>query len=268
MRRWREDDREPFAAMNADPEVMRYFPAPLDRAASDALVDRIEDLFGRQGFGLWALEVAGPEPGHAELAGPDSGSTDPAGPELAGPDPVGPELAGPDPVGPDPVGPEPASTEPASTELAGPELASTGEFIGFTGLNPMPPGVPGAGGLEVGWRLARHAWHHGYATEAAMAAAGVAFEGAGVAEIWSMTAVANVPSQAVMRRLGMTLHTRFDHPAIEAGHPLRPHVAYRLARSSQPGWRSAPRHGSPHRSRVGTSVPSRHIPSENQEISR
>jgi hypothetical protein len=87
-----------------------------------------------------------------------------------------------------------------------------------------------------------------------------------------MTATANVPSQAVMRRLGMTLHTRFDHPAIEAGHPLRPHVAYRLARSSQSasqsGWQSAPRHGSQHRSRVGTSVPPRHIPSENQEISR
>ena len=40
LRRWREDDREPFAAMNADPEVTRYFPAPLDRVASDALVDR------------------------------------------------------------------------------------------------------------------------------------------------------------------------------------------------------------------------------------
>ena len=190
MRRWREDDRAPFAAMNADPEVMRYFPAPLDRAASDALVDRIEDLFGRQGFGLWALEVAGPEPA----------STQPAGPE--------------------PAGPEPAGTE----------SASTGEFIGFTGLNPMPPGVPGAGGLEVGWRLARHAWHHGYATEAARAAAGVAFEGAGLAEIWSMTAAANVPSQAVMRRLGMTLHTHFDHPRVAAGHPLRAHVAYRLPR--------------------------------------
>jgi RimJ/RimL family protein N-acetyltransferase len=248
MRRWREDDRGPFATMNADPEVMRYFPAPLDRAASDALVDRIEDLFGRQGFGLWALEVAGPEPDHAELAGTDPASTDPAST--------------------DPAGPELASTGPASTGPASTEPASTGELIGFTGLNPMPPGVPGAGGLEVGWRLARHAWHHGYATEAAMAAAGVAFEGAGVAEIWSMTATANVPSQAVMRRLGMTLHTRFDHPAIEAGHPLRPHVAYRLARSSQSGWQSAPRHGSQHRSRVGTSVPSRHIPSENQEISR
>jgi RimJ/RimL family protein N-acetyltransferase len=186
MRRWREADREPFAAMNADPEVMRYFPAPLDRAASDAMVDRIEDLFRRQGFGLWALEMA---------------STAVAAPELA------------------------------STELASTELASTGEFIGFTGLNPMPDGVPGAGGMEVGWRLARHAWHQGYATEAAAASAGVAFQGAGLAELWSITAVLNEPSQAVMRRLGMTLDAYFDHPKVETGHPLRPHVAYRLHRS-------------------------------------
>ena len=40
MRRWQHGDREPFAALNADPHAMRFFPAPLDRAASDALVDR------------------------------------------------------------------------------------------------------------------------------------------------------------------------------------------------------------------------------------
>jgi RimJ/RimL family protein N-acetyltransferase len=191
MRRWQEADRGPFAALNAHPEVMRYFPAPLDRAASDALVDRIEDLFQRQGFGLWALEVAAPEFASTEFASPEF----------------------------------------ASPELAGPGLPSPGEFIGFTGLSPMPAGVPGAGGMEVGWRLARAAWHHGYATEAATAAAGVAFGGAGLAEIWSMTAVANAPSQAVMRRLGMTPHARFDHPGVEAGHPLRPHIAYHLTRS-------------------------------------
>src|SRR5262249_19563830 len=58
MRRWRDADRRPFAAMNADPEVMRYFPAALDRTASDEYIDRIEVLFERQGFGLWALEEA------------------------------------------------------------------------------------------------------------------------------------------------------------------------------------------------------------------
>ena len=49
MRRWLESDRAPFAALNADPETMRFFPWTLDRAASDALVDRIEMWFDRQG---------------------------------------------------------------------------------------------------------------------------------------------------------------------------------------------------------------------------
>jgi RimJ/RimL family protein N-acetyltransferase len=170
MRRWRDTDRAPYAAMNADPAVMRYFPATMDRAASDASIDRIEELFDVQGFGLWALEVAG-----------------------------------------------------------------TGAFIGFTGLNPMPVGVPGAGGMEVGWRLAEHSWHQGYATEAARAAVDVGFSGAGLDQIWSMTAVLNEPSQAVMRRIGMTLYAWFDHPKIADSHPLRRHVLCRLPRpGSQP----------------------------------
>ena len=41
LRQWREDDRGPFAAMNADPDVMRHFPSLLDRATSDALLDRL-----------------------------------------------------------------------------------------------------------------------------------------------------------------------------------------------------------------------------------
>ncbi|HEY9424520.1 MAG TPA: GNAT family N-acetyltransferase, partial [Microterricola sp.] len=61
LRRWTDADREPFARMNADPAVMEHFPAVLDRAASDALIDRIEagferNGFGRGGFGLWAVE--------------------------------------------------------------------------------------------------------------------------------------------------------------------------------------------------------------------
>jgi RimJ/RimL family protein N-acetyltransferase len=56
LRRWQDSDRAPFAAMNADPEVMRHFPALLDRAASDALVDRVEAHFAAKGFGMWAIE--------------------------------------------------------------------------------------------------------------------------------------------------------------------------------------------------------------------
>ena len=56
LRRWLPSDRAPFAVMNADPEVMRYFPAKLDRETSDVFADRIDARLERQGFGLWALE--------------------------------------------------------------------------------------------------------------------------------------------------------------------------------------------------------------------
>jgi RimJ/RimL family protein N-acetyltransferase len=165
MRRWRDSDRAPFAALNGDPETMKFFPETLDRAASDAFADRIEARFDQQGYGLWALEIA-----------------------------------------------------------------DTGQFIGFTGLSPIPDDIPGAGGTEIGWRLARHAWHHGYATEAARAVVTIAFDGAGLPEIWSFTSVLNEPSAAVMRRIGMTEVARFEHARIPAGHPLRPHVLYHLSR--------------------------------------
>lgn len=59
LRRWRYFDREPFAALNADPEVMEHFPSTLTEEESDALVDRIRAQFDERGFGLWALEVRG-----------------------------------------------------------------------------------------------------------------------------------------------------------------------------------------------------------------
>jgi RimJ/RimL family protein N-acetyltransferase len=58
LREWREADREPFAALNADPEVRRYFPGLMSRAESDASVDRFQTRFVEQGgWGLWAVEV-------------------------------------------------------------------------------------------------------------------------------------------------------------------------------------------------------------------
>jgi len=56
-RRWRESDRQPFAAMNADPRVMEFFPRPLSTEESDALVDEIEADFARHGFGFCAAEL-------------------------------------------------------------------------------------------------------------------------------------------------------------------------------------------------------------------
>jgi RimJ/RimL family protein N-acetyltransferase len=65
LRMWRDEDRVPFAALNADPRVMEHFPKLLDRAESDAVAARIRENFDRRGFGLWAVEV----PGVAEFIG-------------------------------------------------------------------------------------------------------------------------------------------------------------------------------------------------------
>lgn len=62
LRRWKDSDRDPFAAYNADPRVMAHFPDVLTREESDAIVDRTEVDFARQGFGLWAVEVPGLSP--------------------------------------------------------------------------------------------------------------------------------------------------------------------------------------------------------------
>jgi RimJ/RimL family protein N-acetyltransferase len=59
LRRWLPTDREPFAALNADPRVARYLGGPLSREESDALVARIETHFDQRGFGLWAVEIRG-----------------------------------------------------------------------------------------------------------------------------------------------------------------------------------------------------------------
>lgn len=58
MRRWRPEDRRPFAEMNADARVMEFFPGVLDRQDSDALAARAAAHLAEQGWGLWALEVA------------------------------------------------------------------------------------------------------------------------------------------------------------------------------------------------------------------
>jgi RimJ/RimL family protein N-acetyltransferase len=56
LRGWRASDLAPFAALNGDPQVMEFFPAPITAADSDAMVGRIGTSFARDGFGLWAVE--------------------------------------------------------------------------------------------------------------------------------------------------------------------------------------------------------------------
>lgn len=65
LRRWRDADLDSFAALNADPEAMRFFPAPLTREESDALAERWRSHLDAEGWGLWAVEV----PGEADFVG-------------------------------------------------------------------------------------------------------------------------------------------------------------------------------------------------------
>ena len=108
LRHWHESDRDPWASMGADPEVMRYLGPLLSREQSDSMLDVLEDRLSAQPFGFWAVEVREPHPASG--------------------------------------------------------------FIGFVGLSVPRFDAPFTPCTEVGWRLGRWAWGHGYATEAARAA--------------------------------------------------------------------------------------------------
>ena len=165
LRRWRPADREPFAALNADPAVMAHFMWALSRTQSDAFADLIEQELAERPFGLWAVEIPGVTP-----------------------------------------------------------------FAGFVGLHVPSFTAHFTPCVEIGWRLAAAHWGQGYATEAARAAIGYAWDPLGLPEIASFTTVAHARSRAVMTRIGMTRDPAddFDHPRIPEGHPLRRHVLYRV----------------------------------------
>jgi RimJ/RimL family protein N-acetyltransferase len=169
LRQWRDEDLEPFAELNADPETMRYFPARRTREESDAFAESIRRHLADEGWGLWAVEVA---------AGVS--------------------------------------------------------FIGFVGLARPRFEEHFTPAVEVGWRLGREHWGHGYATEAGRAALAYGFEELGLEEIVSFTSELNAPSRRVMERLGMSHDPAddFEHPGVPVGHPLRPHVLYRLSRGA------------------------------------
>ena len=79
----------------------------------------------------------------------------------------------------------------------------TGTFLGYAGIMPGKGEVLPDSFTEIGWRLVRAAWGHGYATEAAGAALGDAFQRVGLPEVIAFTSAENLKSQAVMKKLGM-----------------------------------------------------------------
>lgn len=117
-------------------------------------------------------------------------------------------------------------------------LEADGAFCGFCGIKDVLFDVPWKPAVEVGWRLARHAWGKGYATEAARAAIAYGFNTLGLAEIVAFLLPMNRRSAAVCERLGMVRDPSrdFEHPLIAegtisvGGFPQRPHILYALKR--------------------------------------
>ena len=165
LRPWRESDLEPYAAINADPEVMAHYPSTLDRARSDAGVARLSTHNEQHGFGLWAAE-----------------------------------------------------------------LRADGSLLGFCGLQHVPFEAHFTPAVEIGWRLRRDAWGHGYATEAARACVEHAFGVLGLDELLAMARPGNTPSLRVMERLGMTHDPADDFVHAPPGSPPLDFVLYRLRR--------------------------------------
>jgi RimJ/RimL family protein N-acetyltransferase len=168
LRRWRAEDRDAFARLNADPRVMEFQMGLLTREQSDAFADHIESQMAQYGFCLYATE-----------------------------------------------------------------MREDGRFIGFIGIHVAKFEAAFTPCVEVGWRLVADVWGQGLATEGGLAVLRHSFEALSLDEIVSFTAVINKRSQRVMQKIGMTrdLAGDFDHPKVPAGHPLLPHVLYRLRRS-------------------------------------
>lgn len=169
LRGWRDDDKLPYARLNADPVVMQHFPSTLTVPQSDEMVDRMAAAWEVHGYGLWAVELVG-----------------------------------------------------------------SGEFIGFIGLSSPSWSAPFTPCIEVGWRLARTAWGHGYAPEGARAALRWGFDHLDPPhdEIVSFTTVDNLRSRRVMEKIGMVRSPAddFDHPMLPDWAGAR-HVLFRIGRA-------------------------------------
>lgn len=112
-------------------------------------------------------------------------------------------------------------------------------LLGVLGLQRVAFAAAFTPAVEIGWRIQRQHWRQGYALEAATAVLAYAFAQLQLEQVLAFTVPANLPSQALMQRLGMQRDPAedFAHPLLPAGHPLRAHLLYRIAREH---WRTPP----------------------------
>lgn len=100
-------------------------------------------------------------------------------------------------------------------------------FIGYVGFHNVPPEMDFAPAVEIGWRLLPEYWGRGYATEAATACLEYAQTELKFQEVCSFTSLPNKRSENVMRKIGMSRVKEFNHPLVDANHPLYRHVLYK-----------------------------------------
>lgn len=114
------------------------------------------------------------------------------------------------------------------------ELKADGSLAGWIGIGVIPDAtreaIPGHPRVEIGWVFAECCWGQGLAPEGARAWLDYAWQ-IGLPEVVAFTAAINRPSRRVMEKIGMQRDPAADfaHPKVAEGHPLRPHVLYRIA---------------------------------------
>jgi ribosomal-protein-alanine N-acetyltransferase len=113
------------------------------------------------------------------------------------------------------------------------ERRDNSRFIGFIGFKYADFKSFFTPCVEIGWRLSKENWGHGFATEGARACLDFGFKTLGFKEIYSFTSKLNLPSIKVMQKTGMKYAGEFEEPSIEEGHRLKTHVLYQ--KKAEPG---------------------------------
>lgn len=108
------------------------------------------------------------------------------------------------------------------------ETRHNNDFIGFIGFHWANFNSQFTPCIEIGWRLKYEAWGNGFATEGAKACLKYGFDTLGFNKIYSFTSKINLPSENVMKKVGMVKVMEFEHPNIMENNPLRKHVLYSI----------------------------------------
>lgn len=163
FRPWSQDDVPAMAAINADPEVMKYFPAIQTEEQTAEFVERMQKHYGVLRFCYFAVD-----------------------------------------------------------------RLDTKELIGFIGLLEKTFESDFTPCIDLGWRLGQKHWGQGFATEGAKKCIEFAFSVAGLEEVFAICPQVNLPSEAVMKKIGMRKIKSFQHPLLKDDERLNPCLLYSI----------------------------------------